>query len=212
MNVLNIPRFGFSSNCYLVCNNEGTAFVVDPSAKAEKIIEAATARNCTIKGILLTHGHFDHMLHLQELRDLTGAPVYIHSFDAPNLSDAHLSLFYAFARKNVTFDPPEYSLSDMETIQIGEFSILVRHTPGHTMGSVCYCCENVMFSGDTLLLGTVGRTDLLGGNPEAMEITIEKLSAIQEDYTVYPGHEEPTTLFFEQKHNPFFQEKSHDRF
>lgn len=144
-----------------------------------------------IKAILLTHGHFDHMLAAEELQKRTGVPVYVHPLDAPMLSDASLS----------AYNPEVSSLPQPGHIACTAypeslFGFRVLHTPGHTPGSVCLYREEekVLFSGDTLFQAGFGRTDLAGGSMHQLLSSLQTLLALPRDVRVYPGHGESTTI------------------
>lgn len=144
-----------------------------------------------IKAILLTHGHFDHMLAAEELQKRTGVPVYVHPLDAPMLSDASLS----------AYNPEVSSLPQPGHIAYTAypeslFGFRVLHTPGHTPGSVCLYreAEKVLFSGDTLFRAGFGRTDLAGGSMHQLLSSLRTLLALPRDVRVYPGHGESTTI------------------
>ena len=144
-----------------------------------------------IKAILLTHGHFDHMLAAEELQKRTGVPVYVHPLDAPMLSDASLS----------AYNPEVSSLPQPGHIACTAypeslFGFRVLHTPGHTPGSVClyHEAEKVLFSGDTLFRAGFGRTDLAGGSMHQLLSSLRTLLALPRDIKVYPGHGESTTI------------------
>ena len=144
-----------------------------------------------IKAILLTHGHFDHMLAAEKLQERTGVPVYVHPLDAPMLSDASLS----------AYNPEVSSLPQPGHIACTAypeslFGFRVLHTPGHTPGSVClyHEAEKVLFSGDTLFRAGFGRTDLAGGSMHQLLSSLRTLLALPRDVRVYPGHGESTTI------------------
>ncbi len=185
------------TNCYVLSINE-KVIVIDPGAKAERILTAINERE--VIAILLTHAHFDHIGALNELLTHFTCPVYLHEDDEPLLSNPELN--YSFPKRFVVdADTIHYT----NNLQIGEFKIEVIETPGHTEGSVCLIIENNLFSGDTLFMQSVGRTDLKTGNPTKMKQSLRKLKALDQNYVVYPGHDEHTTLDQEKKYNIYLK-------
>jgi len=194
MEIINLYPGSFGSNCYVLLS-DGRAAVVDPSANAQTILEEIEARGAVLDLILLTHGHFDHILSLDELREASGAPAYIHESDADMPGDPHKNAFYHFFGQMRTFGPPEYTLRDGETLMLGKTVIRTVHTPGHTKGSVCYLCgEELLLTGDTLFDGSFGRFDLYGGNAETLFASLASLRSLPSRLTIYPGHGNDTLL------------------
>ena len=167
--------------------------VIDPSERAERIIDFAKERGLAIKQILLTHGHFDHMLSLDELREKTGAPLAMHKDDAECLSDPHKSAF-DLVGGDAEFAPPERELADGSVVELGTHKIKVLHTPGHTKGSCCFAVGDCLFTGDTLFVGGYGRCDLYGGNYTEMRRSLDRLASLETDYKIFPGHGESGRL------------------
>ena len=188
-----------STNCYIGFDDHKTCVVVDPGDNAPEIMDALQQEGLTLGGILITHGHFDHIGGLAQLKKLSGAPVYVHEIDAPRL-DGREDVANLY---NMKIDPvkADFCLKDGETFTVGDMTFTCIHTPGHTPGSCCYIADRVMFSGDTLFCGDTGRTDLPGGSFEQMIQSIKKLRDLPGDYTVLPGHEEDTTLQREREYN-----------
>ncbi|NLK38815.1 MAG: MBL fold metallo-hydrolase [Clostridiales bacterium] len=202
--IKNCPS-GFASNSYVLFDElSGQAAVIDPSISWQTALKGFGSDLPQVKYILLTHGHFDHMLCLAEWRERFGAAVCIHKEDAPCLTDPKKSYFLKFAGKNTTFDPPDVNISEGEVFYLGDNKITVMHTPGHTRGSVCYIAGDYFFSGDTLLCGDIGRCDLYGGDFQEMQNSLAKISNLTRNYTIYPGHGENTTLKAELKYNRYF--------
>lgn len=202
MRVITLDSAGYASNAYLVVDDESKEFaVVDPStdtSAASSFLE----EGYRLKYVLLTHGHFDHILFIDEWRAL-GAKVCIHEGDADFLGDPSKSLYLQFFARDTRHKNADVILQDRSVIMLGNNSIEVMSTPGHTKGSVCYLFDNAMISGDTLFKRSIGRTDLYGSSRADMIASIEKLSAINKDYTVYPGHGENTTLAFEKSYGGY---------
>ncbi|OEF96331.1 MBL fold metallo-hydrolase [Desulfuribacillus alkaliarsenatis] len=197
------------ANCYIVAkekNSEG--FIVDPGGlELNQIIQTIEEDNIKVTHILLTHGHFDHILGIDELRKHTGASVCIHEQDQNKLTEANDNLS-TYMGAGYSFKPAEKILQDGEVIEVGNMQVKVLHTPGHTPGGVCYYIDNRLFSGDTLFAGSVGRTDFPGGSMRQLMTSIqEKLLELPKDTLVYPGHNEDTTIEHEMKHNPYISSR-----
>lgn len=193
------------SNCYVVETAPGRCIIVDLGGDADYLMNFLKMNKLKLTKILLTHGHFDHIGGVEEVRRLTGAEVFIHLNDSEMLTSERFSL-----ASGMSYDPfiPVTLWTAVEEdaiIQDGELSFKVIHTPGHSGGSVCYICEDVIFSGDTLFNRSIGRTDFLGSNPIDMKKSLKKLSLLEGDYKVLPGHNMPTTLNFERKMNPYMK-------
>lgn len=178
-----------ATNCYVVAAGEA-AVVVDPGAQVRKIVDAVRGR--VVLAVLATHGHSDHVGGADGFLVETGAPFYAPAADA------------LLVRKYVSAEPTRW-LSDGDGFEFGPLSLEVISTPGHTPGSCCYYTPGVLFSGDTLFAGGVGRTDLPGGSSDALFAVIrERIFALPDDTVVYPGHGEFTTVGREKDTNPFF--------
>lgn len=194
MKIYNLYSGALRSNCYLLADtNAGIAAVIDPSEDAERIVSFADSLGVRIVLILLTHGHFDHMLSLDTLRERTGAPLAMHADDAECLSDSHKSAFDLVGGRG-TFAPPERVLREGSLIELGTRKIKVLHTPGHTKGSCCFAVDGNLFTGDTLFVGGYGRCDLYGGSYTHMRRSLDRLAALEDDYEIFPGHGESGRL------------------
>ncbi len=204
--VLTFPCF--SANCYLVKDEEtGEALLIDPGSYGERQKEYIKAQGIeNLKYILLTHGHFDHMIGVERFRNAFGGEVVIHQADADKISSAVGSLYSRFEREipfaSATAD---IKVKDGDKLSFGGGEIEVIHTPGHTKGGVCYKIGDVLFTGDTLFKDSIGRTDFPDSDGNEMLSSLKKLSAIEGDYKVYPGHESATTLDFERKYNRYLK-------
>jgi Zn-dependent hydrolases, including glyoxylases len=194
-----------STNCYLLINEETKeAVVIDPGAAPDYFIQHIKDAGLDLKAILLTHGHFDHILGLPEFLQEFDVPVYAHEEERTLLADANLNASNHY-RKSYEYTDA-IALKDEEVLQLAGMQFQVIHTPGHTRGGVCYYVEEAkaLFSGDTLFLGSVGRADLPTGDEETLKKAIrEKLLVLPEDVSVYPGHADSTTIAYEKKHNPY---------
>ena len=199
--------FFFQANSYIGVNENGEAFAVDIGGDSERFLKFLEENGLTLKMILLTHGHFDHIRGVADVSEKTGAKVYIHSDDAVMLTDpeACLSRFVG----GMEFKPVNdfVTVSDGDVLDFCGNEIKVIHTPGHTPGGVCYIVDDAMFSGDTLFCGSIGRTDFPGSSHAQMLDSLDKLAELGKnaDYHVYPGHNEETTLSREIKYNPYFR-------
>ena len=193
MKIIPICPASFSSNTYLIVS-DGAALVVDPSVSAEAILRVATEQNAEIQGILLTHGHFDHILSLDVLRDALHIPAAIHTHDAVMLTDGRKNAFYDFFGKERVFYAAEQLLSEGETLSLANETITVLHTPGHTGGSVCYLAGDALITGDTLFSNTYGRCDLWSGDEAEMQKSLARLRTLPPTLTIYPGHGDTARL------------------
>ena len=202
-----IPVGPLQCNCSIVMD-EATrdAVVIDPGDEGERIARAVAAMGAAPVALLHTHGHFDHISGSSELAELTGAPIRIHAADCPlydSLPD-QAAFFGLTAEKPAEPGPP---VQDGEIIRFGDSSLRAIHTPGHTPGSTCYLLEGaspILFSGDTLFRRSIGRTDLWGGDTQAILASIRgKLFSLPGTTPVICGHGPGTTIEEERKKNPF---------
>ncbi|MBE6876223.1 MAG: MBL fold metallo-hydrolase [Ruminococcus sp.] len=204
MNLIKLILGELATNCYILETGNGEAIAFDIGDGAKKVIQALETYHLQLKAILLTHGHYDHVAGVEEVRRETGADVYIHEKDAVMLESGQANLSWQLTSE--TYQPvTEYhTLKDGDILEFGSLKIQVMHTPGHTPGGVCYLTEDMMFSGDTLFKGSVGRIDL-GGNREQMMISLRKIASLEKNYQVYPGHFDASTLDAEKKSNPYLR-------
>ncbi|MBC7338821.1 MAG: MBL fold metallo-hydrolase [Firmicutes bacterium] len=194
----------FAANCYIVgCPATREAMIVDPGDEAERVLEAVERLKVTVRCIVNTHGHADHIGANREVKDATGAPLCIHRLDAPLLADPARNLS-AWAGDPLPPVAPARLLEDGDVIEVGQLRFRVLHTPGHTPGGICLAGEGVVFSGDTLFAGSVGRSDFPGGSHVTLIRSIkEKLLVLPDETVVYPGHGPTTTIGEEKAANPF---------
>lgn len=192
-----------ANNCYLLTDEKsGNSALIDCTEASDKMYDFIG--DAALDYILLTHGHFDHIGGVTEIREKYGAKVVIGKADEGMLSSSKLSLAsYSFiTQKNAKAD---ITVSDGDTLTLGETVITVMTTPGHTKGGVCYIADDVIFTGDTLFCCDCGRTDFPGGSFEEIKKSLKRLAALDKNYTVYPGHDEFSTLDFERKNNPYMR-------
>lgn len=193
------------TNCYFLHNTESNeAVVIDPADKGQRIYEELQKKGITVKAILLTHGHFDHVMGVDELRKASGAKVYLGKEEERLISNTELNLSAMFGKLYTT--KADVFVEDGEELELAGIKIKVIHTPGHTVGGVSYYLaeEGILVCGDTLFEGSVGRTDFPTSNGAELGRSIrEKLFTLPEDVYVYPGHGPSTTIGYEKENNPF---------
>lgn len=197
-------------NCYVVGDAATKeAIVIDPGGDADELAAEIAAQGLRITALVATHAHFDHVLAVQRLHEVTGAPFILHDSDVPLLA-----WMQASGRMFLGVDlpaPPKVDASPAEgdVVSAGDVRLEVVHTPGHSPGSISLLAPEALFSGDTLFAGSVGRTDLPGGDTNALVDAVrKKLFTLDPDIPVYPGHGPPTTLAIERVHNPFVGERA----
>lgn len=194
-----------NTNCYFIWNTETKeGIVIDPADDAEYIIQMVQKEQVTLKGIYLTHAHFDHMLAASSVAGAYRAPVYCLAQEREVAESTRLNLSDYFGCTYAL--TPDGVLQDGETMQVIGMQMQVLHTPGHTKGSGCYYFaeKGILFSGDTLFLESVGRTDFPTGNSAVLAQSIkEKLYVLPEEVKVYPGHGSATTIGYEKKNNMY---------
>lgn len=206
MNELNMKTLVLGmvqTNCYIINNKDlKEAIVIDPADNSKQIEQYLKANDLTCKGILLTHGHFDHIMAAQELADATHARIYAHEDEAMLLKDAKMNASSHIRRECTLI--PDVLLKDQEMLNLAGLTIKVIHTPGHTSGGACYYFPGygVLISGDTLFREDIGRSDVpTGDGKKLVESILNKLMIFEDDVKVYPGHGEATTIGHERENN-----------
>lgn len=214
INVESVQVTELATNCYIVTDEStGDCAVVDPGEFSHKLDkELAKIGYDKIKLILLTHGHYDHIGGTNDLLAKTNgkAEVAVSEKDVPLLSNPVLNLSKFFTAKPIDNIRSDIALHDGDKINLGDSVFTVISTPGHTSGSVCFVCDDKIFSGDTLFYRSHGRTDFPTGDDKAMIDSLNKLANLSGDYTVYPGHDMSTTLDGERKYNPYIGNNFYD--
>lgn len=205
MQIITISPRGFGANTYILTADNQTAVVIDPAQT--RIQEELLKRGLKATYVLLTHCHFDHVGGVAALQ-ADGAKV-VCSTEEAKLVGTEADAFGLAGIPRVEYRVDQ-TLSDGETAVLSGVEITTILTPGHTAGCACYLVKTdngeVLFTGDTLFAGSIGRTDLPTGNIKALRQSLRKLAALEVDYPIYPGHEESTTLFTEKKRNPFLRD------
>lgn len=205
----------FITNTYIVTDEEsGETAVIDPSLPQQELAEKV--RGLNVKYIFITHGHSDHTCGAKIVRDniKTDAKIVIHKDDDEMLHDVTIN---EFANTNVDFEFPEIGAdiftADGDEFMLGNTKITVMHTPGHSRGGVCYLFkeDKIMFTGDTLFKLDAGRADLYLGDARTELMSLAKISELEGDYKIYPGHGEETTLDFERKNNRYMKTRFRKR-
>jgi glyoxylase-like metal-dependent hydrolase (beta-lactamase superfamily II) len=203
----------FSVFAYLVGSEAtGEALVIDPAAEGESLVREAEKNRLRIKYIVNTHSHIDHVMGNKKMKDLTGAQIVIHTAEAPYLAHQPAQLMSMFHAE--PSPPADITVKEGDLITIGDISLKVLHTPGHSPGAICLYVDGVVFTGDTLFVGGVGRTDLEGGSWETLVSSIrDKLFSLPDSTVVLPGHNygeaSKSTIGVEKVNNPYVGSRSY---
>ena len=185
----------YQTNTYIIHDEHSkTCCVIDPGYQANTILDKIAELGLTVEAILLTHGHFDHVGAVKDIVAETDCRVY--------LCSEELSM-PRFITSGSLYHTHTYGEADV--LALAGLTIHIKHTPGHTPGSVCLLVEDTMFSGDTLFAGSCGRTDLPGGDWNTIQASLKRLASIEADLQVFPGHGESTTLAQEKQYNPYMR-------
>ena len=208
--MINIIRYTvgvLKTNCYLIEDlKTGKVAMVDPGGSSKDLnIKVEECKN-KIEYILLTHGHFDHIKAVRKYKDITGAKLVAYRGEENLILNPDLNLSARYvSRRGLDKFKIDILLSDLDTIMLGDTKITLIHTPGHTAGSCCYIVDGNIISGDTLFRGDIGRTDLATGSQNDILKSLKRLSNLEGDYRVFPGHGEETTLNFERCNNNYLK-------
>jgi len=192
------------TNCYILGDEKSKeAVVIDPGGDFEEIEKQVEESNLRVKYIVLTHGHFDHTGALAQLKKATEAEILIHAEDASMLSPTGQTQPFLLD-SGADPCPADRTLKEGDRVQFGQVCLEVLHTPGHTHGGISLLIDKMIFVGDTLFCGSIGRTDLLGGSLQKLIDSIKrKLLTKGDDYLIYPGHGPTSTIGTERRNNPF---------
>lgn len=203
------PIGNLGTNCYLIgCEEKREAAVIDPGFdgidEAEKIMKVVEKGKLHIKYIILTHGHSDHICGVRILKEMTNALILIHEYDAPMLTSTEKN-FSGLYGERTTSPPADKMLHEGDVINVGNVSLKVIHTPGHSKGGISLLCDDIVFTGDTLFAGSIGRTDFPGASyKEIMNSLKHKLAVLPDHLKVYPGHGPTSTIGEEKEKQPIF--------
>jgi len=205
MKVKSIPVGLLEANAHLFWNpNTKEAVIFDCGGDAKKLESLLSEKDLKLTHIVLTHGHSDHIAGVVELKKITGAQVLVHSADVEMIKDPNLNMSNRFPIPPVSFDT-DIVLNDGDKIDLIGTVMTVVHTPGHTKGSVCLEIGDYLVTGDTLFQGSIGRTDLYGGNMGEMQKSLKKLAGLSHRLIVLPGHGPKSSIRDEVKSNPYMK-------
>ena len=213
MNIYVMPVGALQTNCYILPTQNGNAIVIDPGAEPERILAFLKEKGLSVKLIIFTHGHSDHIGGAAVLQEKTGAELALPALDEDIFRDpsiAGTSMFDEGVCSKICKVNKLYN--DKDVFSLDEISLKAMWTPGHTKGSSILIGEDVIFSGDTLFAGSCGRTDLYGGSYADMEKSLQKIARLEGEYQVFPGHGEETSLSYEKKTNPYLGKNYDDIF
>lgn len=199
-----IPNGQFAENCYLLADRSAReAVIIDPGEESARFLAELSHRDWSLQAIWLTHGHIDHIMGVGAVHSATGAPIHLHALDRP-LYDA-LPEYGAWVGMRLERPPsPHVELTTGQILQVGELQFEVRFTPGHSPGSVSFLGQGMIFGGDVLFNGTVGRTDLPGGDSATLMATIQsEFLSLPDSTVVHSGHGLDSTIGVERLTNPF---------
>lgn len=196
----------FTENTYII-NEKNECFIIDPGTNFKEIVSYISKKDYIVMGVLLTHGHFDHIFSLNDIIEEYKVPVYIHMNERDFLFDPNLNLSSMTYKRFVLKDKNIVNtITSKDKIKLGYETIKIIETPGHTRGGVCYHYKNFLFSGDTLFKGSIGRHDLPTANKTHLERSVNMLvTKLRDNTVVYPGHGHFTTILNEKLDNPFIK-------
>lgn len=203
MEIMQVKTGTIDENCYLVYNDQAV-LIIDPGADAAIIAEKIAKIGQKPVAVLITHTHWDHIGAVEDIRHKFGIPVYVSPLEQSWLGDPAMNLSYKAGRSQILVQPAEYELEN-RPYELGNINFRVVPTPGHSIGSVSFIFDDFVVVGDALFRGSIGRTDLPTGNLEQLLESIQThLFTLPEEFTVFPGHGDATTVEHERNTNPFF--------
>ena len=203
MNIKTVVVGKLLNNTYIITTKENNAVIIDPGIEFDKIEKALDESGASLKYLIFTHGHYDHTASAYDLVKKTGAKLVIAARDAEMLEDTDKSMSWMFTNHPHSLKA-DIEVEDGDTLSLDELTFEFLLTPGHSKGSMVILCEDVMFSGDTVLECSVGRTDFYGGNEAFMIQSVKRLAQLSKNYRILAGHGEETTLEKEKQQNPYF--------
>lgn len=204
LDVITLTNGAFAQNCYILVDRDARdAVIVDPGEEADLFLRRIATERVTLKAVWLTHSHADHILGVAHVVETTGVPLYLHPDDRPLYDALPQQSAWLGLTPNVP-PPPDQVLAHGIRLSLGGLTFEVRHVPGHSPGHVAFVGHGVAVVGDALFAGSIGRTDLPGGDAETLLTSIrEQLLTLPDDTIVYPGHGPATTIGAERRGNPF---------
>lgn len=205
MEIITFSDYSFGSNTYLAVNEEeGKAVLIDAGVPSSQILKYLEDHGLKLEAVLLTHGHPDHLMGLKEIVDATGAPAYMHPSDAEMVKSIPPLFLRMLGLDDLKLPDEFLPLEDGQELELGGMRFKVLHTPGHSEGSVCFLTDGVLFDGDLIFRGSIGRTDFPGGSIETLLRSVkEKVFTLPSDTRIYPGHLDSTVVGWEKRTNPF---------
>ena len=205
LEIITFSGYGLGSNTYLAVNEDDKeAVLIDAGVSASEVLDSLEKNDIELKAVLLTHGHPDHLLSLKDIVDATGAPCYMHETDVAIAKLIPPAFLQMMGLDKLELPDDFLSLEDGQELELAGMKFKVLYTPGHSEGSVCFLTDGVLFAGDLVFRGSIGRTDFPGGSLETLLNSVkEKVFTLPSDTRILPGHMDATVVGWEKKTNPF---------